>query len=103
VVLNVLYLDGGSKLPLGPATKLVVQRVDGILHGVEGLNALPNQQGTAKRTPPQMPREDDSMASHGYNESVVIDPSRGYLQTLVCRTTADTVLTWPIWRDKVRC
>jgi hypothetical protein len=49
VVLNVLYLDGGSKLPLGPATKLVVQRVDGILHGVEGLNTLPNQQRNCQK------------------------------------------------------
>ena len=80
-----LYLDGGSKLPLGPATKLVVQRVDEILHAVEGLNILLNQQRTAKRTPPQIPREDGSMASHGY----VIDPSRGYLQILACRAIAD--------------
>jgi hypothetical protein len=46
-----VYLDGGSKLPLDPATKLMVQRLDEILHGVEGLNTLLNRQATT-RTPP---------------------------------------------------
>jgi hypothetical protein len=94
-----VYLDGGPKLPLDPATKLMVQRLDEILHGVEGLNTLLNHQSTV-RTPTQVQRENSSMASHSHEEAVVIERSRDYLQIPACRTTADTVLTWPIWRDK---
>src|ERR1700722_18109575 len=68
-----------------PATKLTVQRLDEILRSVEGLNTLLNHQGTA---------------SHSLEESIVIGRSRDYLQIPACRTTTDTVLTWPIWRDR---
>ena len=94
-----VYLDGGPKIPLDPATKLMVQRLDEILRGVEGLNTLLNHQ-SAVREPPPLPREDSSMASHSHEQAVVIERSRDYLQIPACRTTADTVLTWPIWRDK---
>jgi hypothetical protein len=40
------------------------------------------------------------MASHGHEESVVIERSRDCLQIPACGTTADAVLTWLIWRDK---
>jgi hypothetical protein len=94
-----VYLDGGPKLPLDPATKLMVQRLNEILHGVEGLNTLLNRQATT-RTPPHPQRENSSMASHSHETAVVIERSRDYLQIPACRTMADTVLTWPIWRDK---
>lgn len=84
-----------QKLPPDPTTKLMVQRLDEILHGVEGLNTLLNRQ-SATRTPPQLHPENSSMASHSYEEAVVIERSRDYLQIPACRTTADTVLTWPI-------
>lgn len=94
-----VYLDGGPKLLLDPATKLMVQRLDEILHGVEGLNTLLNHQ-SATRTPPRLQRENSSMASHSHEDAVIIERSRDYLQIPACRTTADIVLAWPIWRDK---
>jgi hypothetical protein len=98
--LNVyIQTDGGPKLPLDPATKLMVQRLDEILDGVERLNTLLNCQ-SATRTPPQLHPENGSMPSHGHDEAVVIEHSRGYPQIPACRATADTVLTWRIWRDK---
>lgn len=77
----------------------MVQHLDEILHGVEGLNTLLNRPATT-RTPPRRQRENNSMTSHSHEEAVVIERSRDYLQIPACRTTADTVLTWPIWRDK---
>src|SRR2546423_10569495 len=64
-----VYLDDGPKLSLDPATKLMVQRLDEILHGVEGLSTLLHHQFAVREPPPPqppplLPRKESSMASH---------------------------------------
>jgi len=88
-----------SKLLLDTATTLMVQRLDEIPHGVEDFSTLLNRRSTT-RAPPQLHPENNSMASHSHEEAFVIERSRDYLQIPACRATADTALTWPIWRDK---
>ena len=83
----------------------MVERLDRILDGVGGLHALLTTRAHRNSAP-----SNASNAHQGSNasqllpdqahEEVVIERSRDYLQIPTCRTTADTVLRWPIWRDK---
>lgn len=95
-----VYLDGGPKLPLDPATKLMVQRLDQILEGVEGLSTFLHGHGTTQRQEQPQQARRETPAEPTDQEAIVIERSRDYLQIPTCKTTADTVLTWPIWKDK---
>lgn len=84
----------------------MVQRLDQILHGVAEINSLlTTTDRTGQEQPPLLtaqphPRQIDDPTSSQSQEALVVERSRDYLQIPPGRTTADSVLTWPIWNNK---
>ena len=94
-----IYVDNmADRLALDPGTKLMVSRLDQILQSIETSNDLikvVEQKNGRLRGFPSPPGTDKASTSHH-----VLEPSKDYLRIPSCKTSADTVLTWPIFSDE---
>jgi hypothetical protein len=93
-----IYVDNmADRLALDPGTRLMVARLDQILKSVEAssLKLQVDQQNDGRpRGFPSPPGTDKTSSSNR-----ILEPSKDYLRIPSCRTTADTVLTWPVFND----
>ena len=93
-----IYVDNmADRLALDPGTKLMVARLDQILKSVDASSALVQDGRQSDGRPRGFPippgTDKTSISNHP------LEPSKDYLRIPACRTTADTVLTWPVFND----
>lgn len=86
-----------DKLTLDPVTKLVISRLDQILHNVDGLRAGMDQLAPVPHhlSPPRAPQ---SSIAGEEPENVIF--TKDYLTIPYGQTTADAVLTWPVFHSR---
>ncbi|KAI9719949.1 MAG: hypothetical protein M1828_005987 [Chrysothrix sp. TS-e1954] len=96
-----VYLESASeRVTLDPSTRLIVSRLDEILENVSSLDQMVSWQMTASQPSP------DYMNGFKPEEPPIDIPTiekpvgnvaleKDYLKIPACKTTADTVLTWP--------
>ena len=94
-----IYVDNmADRLAFDPGTKLMVSRLDQILKSIETSNDLikfvGKKNGTLRGFPSPPGTDKASTSNH------VVEPSNDYLRIPSCKTSADTVLTWPIFNDE---
>lgn len=95
-----VYIETSEdRLTLDPATKLIIRRLDDILHSVDSLKGGNYvQQPSLPRTSTQETVSDQSRTFG--RDHTALQAAEDYLTIPTCRASADTVLTWPIFRDR---
>ena len=88
-------MENPEKANLDPNTQMMVSRLDQILSGVRSINnAMSHQAAPVPTLAPKMSMH-STLSTPTQNQ--VTESSQDYLQIPPHRTTADTVLTWPVF------
>lgn len=87
-----------DKLTLDPVTKLVISRLDQILHSVDGLRSGMDQLAPVPHhlSPPKAPQSDPGPQQEP--ENIIF--TKDYLTIPSGQTSADAVLTWPVFHSR---
>ena len=92
--LECVYLDDSrDRMQADPATRLMINRLDEILHGVRSIASLTPHGITGPG-----PSSNESLGLHRTISSNEVTPSKDYLNVPGGRSGADNILTWPIFQ-----